>query len=120
MSITARNITKSFGKHRVLDHWDEMKTKFCKVMPVDYRRVLEEQKQQNLEAPKGGTLAGALGSRQDRVRHPLGPLRRAHRTDPLECSLSHAGPQLRIGGESIDSSPQGRRVSGRSGGHPSL
>ena len=29
---------------RVLDEWDTLKTKFVKVMPVDYRRVLEEQK----------------------------------------------------------------------------
>ena len=28
-------------------------------MPVDYRRVLQEQKKQNLEALGGGTLAGA-------------------------------------------------------------
>ena len=29
---------------RVLDHWEEITRKFVKVMPVDYRRVLEEQK----------------------------------------------------------------------------
>jgi glutamate synthase (ferredoxin) len=29
---------------RILNHWDESVTKFVKVMPLDYRRVLEERK----------------------------------------------------------------------------
>ena len=31
------------GQH-VLDHWDEVRPQFVKVMPIDYRRVLEERK----------------------------------------------------------------------------
>ncbi|HEU4752719.1 MAG TPA: glutamate synthase subunit alpha, partial [Armatimonadota bacterium] len=51
--------TGSSVAQRILDNWDELKGKFRKVMPVDYRRVLMEQKQRNLEAVDGGTLAGA-------------------------------------------------------------
>jgi len=39
-----REATGSTLARRVLDHWEEITKKFVKVMPVDYRRVLEEQK----------------------------------------------------------------------------
>ncbi len=39
-----REATGSTLAKRVLDHWEEITKKFVKVMPVDYRRVLEEQK----------------------------------------------------------------------------
>ncbi len=51
--------TGSTVAQEILDQWDTAKTKFRKVMPTDYKRVLEEQKRQKLEAPGGGTLAGA-------------------------------------------------------------
>jgi glutamate synthase (NADPH) large chain len=54
-----RHYTGSTVAARVLDDWDELKTKFRKVMPVDYRRVIQEQKKAKLEAIEGGTLAGA-------------------------------------------------------------
>jgi glutamate synthase (ferredoxin) len=51
--------TGSTVAKRVLDEWDSLKGKFRKVMPVDYKRVLQEQKKRDLEALGGGTLAGA-------------------------------------------------------------
>ena len=54
-----RYYTGSTVASRVLENWDTLKTKFRKVMPVDYKRVLQEQKKRQLEAPGGGTLAGA-------------------------------------------------------------
>ena len=39
-----REATGSTLAKRVLDHWEEITKKFVKVMPIDYRRVLEEQK----------------------------------------------------------------------------
>jgi len=45
----------------ILESWDTRKEQFRKVMPVDYRRVLQEQKKQDLEAVGGGTLAGVDG-----------------------------------------------------------
>ncbi len=54
-----RHYTGSTVAARVLENWDTMREKFRKVMPVDYRRVLQEQKKQNLEALGGGTLVGA-------------------------------------------------------------
>jgi glutamate synthase (NADPH/NADH) large chain len=54
-----RYYTGSTVAARILDAWETEKPKFRKVMPVDYKRVLLEQKQQKLEAPGGGTLAGA-------------------------------------------------------------
>lgn len=44
---------------RILENWDEMKTRFRKVMPVDYKRVLLEQKKRELEAEGQGVPAGA-------------------------------------------------------------
>ncbi|MEW5895378.1 MAG: glutamate synthase large subunit [Candidatus Omnitrophota bacterium] len=41
--------TKSPVARRVLDHWDEVLPQFVKVYPVDYRRVLEQQKLQEAE-----------------------------------------------------------------------
>jgi glutamate synthase (ferredoxin) len=43
----------------ILENWEATLPKFRKVMPVDYKRVLQEQKQRELEAVGGGTLAGA-------------------------------------------------------------
>jgi glutamate synthase (NADPH/NADH) large chain len=40
----------------ILDHWDDYKTKFRKVMPVEYRRAIEEMK---LE--QGQKLLAAVG-----------------------------------------------------------
>ena len=37
--------TNSIVAKNILDNWDQMLTKFVKVMPVDYRRALEEMKQ---------------------------------------------------------------------------
>jgi glutamate synthase (ferredoxin) len=51
--------TGSTVAQRLLDHWDDTVTKVRKVMPVDYKRVLLEQKKRELEAIGGGTLAGA-------------------------------------------------------------
>ena len=50
--------TGSTVAQRILDGWDEQKTKFRKVMPVDYKRVLLEQKKR-AEAAGEGALAGA-------------------------------------------------------------
>ena len=36
--------TGSRNAKRILDAWDGMLSKFVKVMPVDYKRVLEERK----------------------------------------------------------------------------
>ena len=36
--------TGSRNAKRILDAWDSMLPKFVKVMPVDYKRVLEERK----------------------------------------------------------------------------
>jgi glutamate synthase (ferredoxin) len=40
--------TGSETAEKILTDWDEMKKKFVKVMPMDYRRVLEEQKRSEL------------------------------------------------------------------------
>ena len=34
--------TNSVRARHILEHWDEYKPKFRKVMPVEYRRALEE------------------------------------------------------------------------------
>jgi glutamate synthase domain-containing protein 3 len=36
--------TGSINAKRVLDNWDEMLPKFVKIMPHDYKRVLEERR----------------------------------------------------------------------------
>jgi glutamate synthase (ferredoxin) len=54
-----RHYTGSAVAARILDNWNETKDRFRKIMPVDYRRVLLEQKKRKLEAVEGGTLAGA-------------------------------------------------------------
>jgi glutamate synthase domain-containing protein 3 len=36
--------TGSQEANHILDNWEECKSKFIKVMPRDYKRVLEEQK----------------------------------------------------------------------------
>jgi glutamate synthase (ferredoxin) len=54
-----RHYTGSSVAGRILENWDHLKEAFWKIMPVDYRRVLMEQKQRELEAVGGGTLAGA-------------------------------------------------------------
>ncbi len=47
--------TDSARARYVLDHWDELVHKFVKVMPVDYRRALEEL-QKEAEAARAGAL----------------------------------------------------------------
>ena len=43
--------TGSVNAKRVLENWDDMLPRFVKVMPYDYKRVLEEQRQRaNLQA----------------------------------------------------------------------
>ena len=37
--------TNSGVAHKILDNWNDYLPKFVKVMPVDYRRALEEMKQ---------------------------------------------------------------------------
>ena len=39
-----QQLTGSAAAARVLDSWEESLPKFVKVMPVDYKRVLEENK----------------------------------------------------------------------------
>jgi len=51
--------TGSTVAQRILDQWTTLAPKFRKVMPVDYKRVLREQRERDLEAIGGGTLAGA-------------------------------------------------------------
>jgi glutamate synthase (NADPH/NADH) large chain len=45
-----KNYTNSPAAKRVLDNWDEMKDKFIKVMPVDYKRALQERTQASQSA----------------------------------------------------------------------
>jgi glutamate synthase (NADPH) large chain len=42
--------TGSRNAKRILDAWDGMLPKFLKVMPVDYKRVLEERKKKTIAA----------------------------------------------------------------------
>jgi glutamate synthase (NADPH/NADH) large chain len=51
--------TGSTVARRILENWEAYKSKFHKVMPVDYKRVLQEQRKRQLEAVGGGTLAAA-------------------------------------------------------------
>jgi glutamate synthase domain-containing protein 2/glutamate synthase domain-containing protein 1/glutamate synthase domain-containing protein 3 len=44
---------------QILENWETTKEKFRKVMPVDYKRVLEEQKRQKLAEEGQGVPAGA-------------------------------------------------------------
>ena len=46
------NYTDSDKAKKVLDNWDEFLPKFVKVMPVDYRRALDEIEKQKLELVK--------------------------------------------------------------------
>ena len=43
--------TGSTRAREILDHWDQYKTKFRKVMPVEYRRALKELQSQNENRP---------------------------------------------------------------------
>jgi glutamate synthase (NADPH/NADH) large chain len=43
--------TGSARAREILDHWDQYKTKFRKVMPVEYRRALKELQSQNANRP---------------------------------------------------------------------
>lgn len=45
--------TQSAVAKRVLDNWDATLPRFVKVMPTDYKRVLEEMKAQSTKAPAG-------------------------------------------------------------------
>jgi glutamate synthase (NADPH) large chain len=47
-----RRYTGSVSATRVLDNWDEAFTKFVKVMPRDYKRVLEERRRRAEEATR--------------------------------------------------------------------
>ena len=40
--------TKSLSAQRVLETWDDVLPRFVKVMPHDYKRVLEERKERGL------------------------------------------------------------------------
>jgi len=44
MIETHLNYTGSRNAKRILDAWDLMLTKFVKIMPIDYKRVLAERK----------------------------------------------------------------------------
>ena len=44
--------TGSTRAREILDNWDQYKTKFRKVMPVEYRRALKEMKSREPEEPK--------------------------------------------------------------------
>jgi glutamate synthase (NADPH/NADH) large chain len=46
---------------RILNDWDWAVGKFVKVMPIDYRRVLEEQKRLRAEAPAAGLQVEVSG-----------------------------------------------------------
>ena len=50
------NLTGSANAHRILADWDDMLQKFVKVMPNDYKRVLQEAKnaQDKVGAVKDG------------------------------------------------------------------
>ncbi|MEC9277975.1 MAG: hypothetical protein VYC23_01575 [Chloroflexota bacterium] len=41
---THRKLTGSLNAERVLDNWDDFLNKFIKVMPIDYKRILNERK----------------------------------------------------------------------------
>ena len=43
--------TGSARAREILDHWEQYKTKFRKVMPVEYRRALKELQSQNANRP---------------------------------------------------------------------
>jgi glutamate synthase (NADPH) large chain len=50
--------TGSAPARRILDHWDAILPKFVKVMPVDYRRALEQIKAARAQhAPVAATTA---------------------------------------------------------------
>ncbi|MBM3460044.1 MAG: glutamate synthase subunit alpha, partial [Armatimonadetes bacterium] len=51
--------TDSPVARRVLAEWDWVKAKFRKVMPTDYRRVLEEQKRRQMESETTGATGRA-------------------------------------------------------------
>ncbi|MBS0208137.1 MAG: glutamate synthase large subunit [Planctomycetes bacterium] len=50
--------TKSARGQYVLDNWEQLKDKFVKVMPVDYKRALAEMKKE--QAAKAAALEGAV------------------------------------------------------------
>jgi glutamate synthase (NADPH/NADH) large chain len=47
-SLISRNVefTKSARAQHILDNWNDYRQKLVKVMPLDYRRVLAEKKEQ--------------------------------------------------------------------------
>ncbi len=47
-----KQYTNSDVAQRILDQWPEILTKFTKVMPIDYKRVLTERKKHNEEIEK--------------------------------------------------------------------
>ena len=50
--------TASARARRILENWDAYLPKFVKVMPVDYRRALEDMKAQNENAAEPLRAAG--------------------------------------------------------------
>ncbi|MEO5373719.1 MAG: glutamate synthase large subunit [Alphaproteobacteria bacterium] len=55
-----RDLTGSARAREILDHWDDYRGRFFKVMPVDYRRALEEM-QRKARAEGRGSLSLATG-----------------------------------------------------------
>jgi glutamate synthase (NADPH) large chain len=49
--------TGSMVAARVLDNWDDCLQQFVKVMPTDYKRVLEERKRKSTMAPQQAAAA---------------------------------------------------------------
>ncbi len=52
-----RNLTGSTVAAEVLVRWEEVLPQFIKVMPTDYKRVLEEQKRRMLHSEQAAAVA---------------------------------------------------------------
>jgi glutamate synthase domain-containing protein 3 len=46
------SLTESTPARRVLENWETMLPKFVKVMPIDYRRVLEQMEREKAETTR--------------------------------------------------------------------
>ena len=55
--------TGSSRARHILDNWSESLPKFVKVMPVEYRRALQEMARQQSDAPSGGMEIGLRGGK---------------------------------------------------------
>ncbi len=51
--------TSSDVAKRILDNWSEHLAKFVKVMPVDYRRALQEMQAQQVQTNTGEAVKGS-------------------------------------------------------------